>query len=415
MTDLARTLRMLTLNPDASQPARPLPPHLIRDKCATDIATKQIQWVWPGRLPNATVAILEGDPDGGKSTIASVLSAAFSVGATLPDSRDDALPAFSGPVNVGYVTAEDDPAVTLIPRFLTAGGDPRRLFFYEDVVTRGATDEGTAAELLSLPKHVAALADWIRRRDLKVVTIDVLSAFTDEQVDSHNDASVRRMLTPLAQLAAATGCLILIIRHLTKGRGAKAIYAGQGSIGYGAAARSVLTAACSPTEPDGFVLAVTKGNLAPREWRSTLAYSLTGAPYTFDDGTTGTAAKLEWGDTVDLSADEALAHPEPGEGRSALAEAKEWLADHLKAGDVGATEVEHAARRDGHSWATIRRAKDELGVRSVKVGDGWKWTAKPLKGKDDKALTSEDAQDAQAVIPEHVEHLAQLDYSEPPE
>lgn len=359
-------------------PAEPDALYLLRDTAATEIETRQVRWAWPGRLPEAVVAILEGDPDAGKSTIAATLAATFTRGTELPDEAADALRAFSGPVNVGYVTAEDDPAATLLPRFLAAGGNPRRLFFYDDVILNGATDVAIAAELLSLPRHVDALGEWITRRELNVCTIDVLSAFTDERVDSHNDASVRRMLTPLKVVAEETRCLLLVIRHLTKGRGSKAIYAGQGSIGYGAAARAVLTAAAHPSEPGTFVLAVTKGNLAPVEWRSTLGYRLAGAPFTFDDGTVGSAARLEWGGVVELTADEALAPPDPDEDKSARADAKEWLADLLDDGPVSALDVEAKGKQAGHSWSTLRRAKGDLGVRSRKVGapgetGEWKW------------------------------------------
>lgn len=384
-----RYMEMLAEDPDAAlgvldgeKVPRPEaveePPYRVRDVAATGLRTKQVRWAWGGRLPASTVAILEGDPDVGKSTMACTLGAAFTRAHELPDFHPDALHAFTGPVNVGYVSAEDAPAVTLLPRFLAAGGDPRALFFYDRIDVRGLNGEAEVAELLALPRHHDALRAWIEERELKVVVVDVLSAFTDEKVDSHNDASVRRMLTPLKEVAEDTGCLILVLRHLVKGKGVKAIYAGQGSIGYGAAARSVLTAARHPDDDGSFVLAVTKGNLAPVDWRSTLSYRLRSEPFHFDDSTTGTVARLEWGGTVDLSADDALAHPGDAEDRSARDEAAEWLTDLLGAGEVGAGVVKRKADQAGHSWATVRRAKAALGAKSRKVGapgqDGeWVW------------------------------------------
>ena len=31
------------------------------------------------------------------------------------------------------------------------------------------------------------------------------------------------------------------------------------------------------------------------------------------------------------------------------------------------------AERDGHKWATVKRAKDRLGVESFQVGEAWYW------------------------------------------
>ena len=275
-------------------PLRPLPTakvlrSVIRYQMGAQLLTRQVRWAWSGRMPAGTVVIVEGDPDCGKSTIAGTILAALSVGAPLPDSRDGALP-FNGPVCVGYITGEGAPETTNLPRF--RGGRRRETARLLRRRPCQASDELELPELLTLPKHTRALRDWISGLDMKAVVIDVLSSFTGEQVDSHNDASVRRMLTRSRRSRKRR------LDHRDppphKGRGAKAIYAGQGSIAYGAAARSVLTAATHPNDPDAFVLAVTKGNLAPKEWRTTLAYRLLSQPFEFDDETVGTVAKLEW-------------------------------------------------------------------------------------------------------------------------
>jgi AAA domain len=348
----------------------------IRYVRGADLLTRQVRWAWSGRMPAATVVIVEGDPDCGKSTIASTILAALTVGLRLPDSRDDALSAFDGPVSVGYITGEDAPETTNLPRFLAAGGDPARIAFYRDVALRDASDDAQA-ELLSLPRHVAELRAWIEELDMKALVIDVLSSFTGERIDSHNDASVRRMLTPLKEIAEATGCLIIVIRHLTKGRGGRAIYAGQGSIAYGAAARSVLTAAIHPNDPDVFVLAVTKGNLAPKDWRATLAYRLHSVPFDFDDETVGTVAKVEWLGVVEITADEAVS-PTSEDDRSALDDAAEWLVEFLTDSPKHSMEIRRSGREDGHSWATLRRAAKNLKVQKRKVGrpgeqQHWEW------------------------------------------
>lgn len=51
-----------------------------------------------------------------------------------------------------------------------------------------------------------------------------------------------------------------------------------------------------------------------------------------------------------------------------LDEAKAWLERHLLAGPSPRNEVEAAARKAGHAWATIRRAADELNVWKRRQG-----------------------------------------------
>src|SRR5205085_4432839 len=74
--------------------------------------------------------------------------------------------------------------------------------------------------------------------------------------------SVREVFTPLAQLAARTGCAILMIRHLSRGSAGQPLYRGAGSIGIIAAARSGLIVAADPSDEQRRVLAPTKHNLS---------------------------------------------------------------------------------------------------------------------------------------------------------
>ena len=79
----------------------------------------------------------------------------------------------------------------------------------------------------------------------------------------------------------------------------------------------------------------------------------------------------------DLTAHQLLSVPADDEERSALAEAKEILGDLLSRGPMTPTEIRATTAQAGVKEATLRRAKDALGVRSVKLGFGtegqWVW------------------------------------------
>jgi hypothetical protein len=69
-----------------------------------------------------------------------------------------------------------------------------------------------------------------------LVIIDPLSAHLGD-VNSHNDASMRGVLSPLSEWANRQGVAVLAIAHLNKGDGGKAVYRLNGSIATIAAAR----------------------------------------------------------------------------------------------------------------------------------------------------------------------------------
>ena len=136
------------------------------------------------------------------------------------------------------------------------------------------------------------------------MVIDPLMAFLPPRVAANLDQCVRQALTPLAELAARTGCAVLFVRHLTKQPvGTGRCTAGQGSMGIVAAVRTALFAAAHPTDPDGRVLAVAKSNLGRRP--PALGYrvveSASGQPV------------VEWTGPVDLTAD-GLCGGEPAVG-----------------------------------------------------------------------------------------------------
>ena len=76
----------------------------------------------------------------------------------------------------------------------------------------------------------------------------------------------RRSQEPQAALRAArrTDCTILLVRHLRKREGGRALYRGLGSVGFIAASRTGLFASRHPTDSSQSVLAVMKSNAAVR-------------------------------------------------------------------------------------------------------------------------------------------------------
>src|SRR5262249_12931229 len=104
------------------------------------------------------------------------------------------------------------------------------------------------------------------------------------------------------------------------------------------------------------------------------------------------ASSVVWEtEPVTITADQALQAADDqgtgkGGGKGAEADAEDFLRVVLAAGPVAVQAIETEAKEAGHSWATVRRAKDKLGVVAVRVAqsrdddgrlDGhghWQWS-----------------------------------------
>jgi hypothetical protein len=240
------------------------------------------------------------------------------------------------------LSAEDSAADTLRPRAEAAGADLDRL-----VVV--AAPDGAP---MRFPADLPALEAFIRERGADLVVIDPVMAFLPPEVASNNDQCVRRALTPLARLAERTDCTVLLVRHLRKQGGAKAVYRGLGSVGIIGASRAALMVAVHPADPTLRVLAMAKPNLAGTS--PPLGFRLRG-------DSSGRVA-VEWSGPLDISAD-ALGLP-PLPALRPRDRASDWLSRELANGPRKAAALLAAAAGAGIPERTLKRAKIDLGVKS---------------------------------------------------
>jgi hypothetical protein len=236
---------------EAIIPSASIPQLEVPDQLLSEVEARQINWLWPGRIPLGKITILDGDPGMGKSLITVDLAARVSTGQPMPDGT----PGQQG--NVLLVAPEDDPYDTLKPRLEAAGGDPARV--------RLLTGESFDSDKMriydrpfSLPRDFDALTKAINSTDPILVILDPLSAIIGNSVNISHDQAIREIFTSLALLAERTACAILIVRHLSKGSYSNPLHRGTGSIGIIAAARTGLIIAPHPENHHQRILATTK-------------------------------------------------------------------------------------------------------------------------------------------------------------
>jgi putative DNA primase/helicase len=360
---------------------------------ADTITPEPIKWVWDGFLAGGKLHIVAGAPGTGKTTLALAIAATITTGGRWPDGTR----ASTGDVLIW--SGEDSASDTLVPRLIAAGADRTRIHIVRDV--RDGSDRRPFDPAVDFPDLAVAAA---RIPDLRLMIVDpIVSAVAG---DSHKNSETRRALQPLVDFAERSGCAILGVSHFSKGtQGRDPVERVTGSLAFGAVARVVLgTAKLRDDEGGGRALVRAKSNIGPD-----------GGGFRYElrqDSLSGEAAgivasRVEWSSALSGTAQAILAAAEqetaPDE-RSAIADAVDFLRAELADGPKPAREVQRISAQAGHAGATLRRAKQDLRVQSVKA-DGpngaWMWllpTNKVLK-------PVEDAQDAQGVQVGKDEHL----------
>lgn len=318
-----------------------------------DVKAKPVTWFWEPYIPAGAVSDLSGDPNEGKSTIAIDLIARYSRGDSMPPHT-----APDGTYTIGsslLIQGEDDPERTTKPRLVAAGACVERVHLLRTVTI---CDE---PRFVQLPMDLPLIEKVIAERRIGLVAIDVLSAFTEPGTSLNDDAAMRRLFNPLASVAERTQAVFLILRHLNKREGTRAMYRACGSIAISGAARAQFAVAPNPDDPSERVFVPVKYNLGPRP------HSLT---YTIEahEG----SSRIIWGGQTELTAADVLKGQSESSGSSKTGTARAIIADILGRGPRGENEVKAACEQAGLSTSTYWRARKALNIQSERAGFGGK-------------------------------------------
>ncbi len=176
--------------------------------------------------------MLSGDPAAGKTFIALAIAAGFTTGRT-PDGEP------CEPLDVLYLSVENSAAHVVRPRFDSLRGDPKRFHLLRGSVWSADGGEEQGAVSLS---DIAIIDAALRETNAKVVIIDPIQSYLGSGVDLHRSNETRPIMDGLAKVAERHNCAALLLRHLSKQSGGKAIHRGLGSIDLTGAVRSELLA-----------------------------------------------------------------------------------------------------------------------------------------------------------------------------
>ena len=324
------------------------------------VQPQPLQWLWDNRISLGKLMLLGGDPGLGKSFVTIDMAARVSTGKAWPDSSTVPQPIGS----VILFNCEDDISDTVQPRLVAAGGDPAKVVALEGIELTDPTTGRMVKRGFTLDEDLPRLVEvLVANPDARLVVIDPVSAYCGS-TDSHKNADIRAMLAPLSDVASKYGVAVVMVTHLSKGSGGKAVYRAMGSLAFAAASRAVWMVVKDQKDDKRRLMLMVKMNLS--EEADGLAYRII-------NGT------VRWeSQSVAMTADEHLANElqfggKPcvnGKQAKAIKEAKEWLRGKLASCSLLAAEIKELAEDADISFSTLKRAKKELGVISERVGFG---------------------------------------------
>jgi hypothetical protein len=324
---------------------------------ASSIQVRPVRWLWEGRLPLGSLALVGGREGIGKST------ASYQLVADITRGRLSG--AFYGkPKSVIVAATEDSWAHTIVPRLMAADADLDRVFRV-DV----ETDEGEP-ELLSLPRDIADVGWRAAEVDAVLILLDPLLSRVSSKLDTHKDADVRRALEPLIAMAERAQVVILGIIHVNKSGSVDALSLIMASVAFTAVARAVLFVIRDPDNDRVRLLGQPKNNLG-RHDLPTLTFTIEEATVAETDEGPVKTGRLVWGPDTDRDIRDALTMAaESARDRSSTDEAVEWLRAYLleHSGGDHHKSIAKAAAQEGFSRHVLRRAGQKLNVEKREHG-----------------------------------------------
>lgn len=314
---------------------------------------EKTHWLLPSRIVQNSIAILEGDPQAGKSTFLACLTAAVTTGKPWlgrPKCK---------PSCVLYLAAEEDAGSMVRPRLLAAGANIDRVKF-------------VAAGIDGLPRSIrfpgclAMIRDAILRYGISLVIADPLSSHMPTDGDLNNEQAVRSTFDQINRVCMGHNVCFLFTRFWRKDRSGPRITWGMGSTAIGACGRSVISIEQPDPEADRRILRVVKCNQASRT--PPLSYDLVKV-----DGVPIMANFSE----LNRQEDDAACEVSDSGDRDVRQDARRLLEALLRGKDpMDAAEIMRHATAALIGERTLRKAKADLGILSDHVTgeNGMKWT-----------------------------------------
>lgn len=244
--------------PNAKTPPEvPDGPHLTAQR-ASQIKARATKWLVRNRIIRGALCMLYGPGGVGKSTLASTLVADLTVG------RCAFGELYSSPVKgeVILLSAEEDPATTIIPKLMAAGADLDLVHVNPVVAGRRKSADGKTDEITFSPEDLDMLDQYVATNpNVVAVVVDPVSSYIGRTgIDDNRASELRTALDPLNQLCIRRNVTVIALAHPNKNSKAGIADRISGSAAYKDASRLTYAVGRHPTRDDARVMVKTKTN-----------------------------------------------------------------------------------------------------------------------------------------------------------
>lgn len=329
----------------------------------SEIETRPVEWLWPGRIPLCKLTTFAGQTSQGKTFVTCDIMARITTGNEWPHGPGGEC-APQG--QVLFISGDDDPDDTIVPRLMEAGADITRVVF----LTEKVQANWSMAALKTLDEAIRQ-AQHCDKGKVLLVVVDPPTSFM-AGVDDHKNTELRSLLTPLKDWAKQQHVAVVLITHVNKGGAAKteAMMRVMGGVAWVTGVRVAYMFAPDPDDETRQLWVPLKNNLAPKG--KGLAYRIAGG--------TDRVGRVEWLGEVEMTADEALGK----ERRPRQILATEWLIERFREKlEWSSDDFWRSAREHNVSKNAINEARVKLNMpkprKTVSLGgdDTWVWWVPP--------------------------------------
>ena len=222
--------------------------HTVEAVPFTEINSSMPDHIFGRRFFRGSTTLLVGEGAVGKGFQLADIAAGATTGRTFPDAASNE---YLSAVNVGVMLTEDK-ANTFKSRFMTAGGDPTRLF---DLSAKEVVDGVTIKSPIFFEEDMSELNKTIEEHSIQFLIIEtVLEHFGNRSgkrmPNTANELEVRNQIRRVNSVAEHTNIYCVAVMHPRKGSEGKALEAVAGSAGFVNMARSVVFCYLDPATED---------------------------------------------------------------------------------------------------------------------------------------------------------------------
>jgi|GEM_PF-4580243 len=319
----------------------------------SEVEPQAVAWLWKDYFPIGEATLVSANPGDGKSFFIMDVAARVSMGTKWLDGSN-----VGEPANTLYLSVEDHRNKTIRPRIDSLGGDSSRINVYisEQPIHLNLSKEGGLERLEN---------DIVKIGNVRLLVIDPIADFSGG-INANAANEVRALMTPLIAMAAKHSFALVIIGHLNKNQTMGAIYrAGGSTSGWLGKVRAAFMIFRNIDDRTLRHVVALKANLAEKE-PPQLEFRLTEGQL------------LGRVSTEQVDADEHL-NPQKGRKPRGKLLAGDWLKMLFSDRDeIPSSEIEKAAKENGISFTTLKKAKIDGGYISKKLQttdgkDQWVW------------------------------------------